>query len=754
MSCPPTRCWSRCSTRAAVLPRLLAALAALDYPPHLLDVRLLIEADDAETLVAVRRAELAPHVTIVEVPPGHPRTKPRALAYGLLHARGERLVVFDAEDRPAPDQLRRAVAAFYRAGPRVACLQARLATFNTTQNLLTRWFAADYAAQFDLVLPALARRGAPLPLGGTSNHFVTQQLTEVGGWDPYNVTEDADLGVRLHRAGLRAAVLDATTLEEATSELSCWVRQRSRWSKGHVQTLLVHLRHPLRLVARLGVRGTLWFALVARRGAVVAGRAAAVGAVDAVVRDRGRLARRRLPRPGVPSRRHRARRGERRRGPGRRRGRAPARDVRHGPVRAARPAGVGPGLVRRVARGPPAARAPAPVGEDAARPRRRGDALMATNALSARTLPSAPARAATHPGALAQLALFALVAAGYAALGAWLVAGADVVANAAVERLAHAYLAWHGEPAGLGALGTDVPPLTGLALLPFALIAPVATSLAALPAFGAVCGAVTVTVLDRTLARCGMRASRRAALLAAFALNPLVAFHFAAGTPAALTLALLALALHGLVSWSVSADPRGLLAAGVGFALTALTRYELAAWGIVALLAVAFGLAARGAREDEIEGSAAAFGAPGVAAFAVWTLIVAAATGAAFGWIGDAWEINPRRRPARGGAARARARARRPGLPAGLPRRPGALRDLGRPRRPAGARARRARRGRHARRGAARLRRRRLGTARARPPGCRCCWPPWSAWAGPTAAPAATARRCGARRSASCCSAA
>jgi glycosyltransferase XagB len=242
--------------------RLLAALAALDYPRHRLDLRLLVEADDAETLAALERCTLPAHATVVEVPPGTPRTKPRALAYGLLLARGEHIVVYDAEDRPAPDQLRHAVAAFGRAGPRVACLQARLAPYNAARGLLERWFAADYAVQFDLLLPALAARRWPLPLGGTSNHFRTAHLVELGGWDPFNVTEDADLGMRLHKAGLRTAVLDSTTLEEAPGELGNWLRQRSRWSKGHVQTLLVHLRHPARLVARLGPGGALAFLFV------------------------------------------------------------------------------------------------------------------------------------------------------------------------------------------------------------------------------------------------------------------------------------------------------------------------------------------------------------------------------------------------------------------------------------------------------------------------------------------------------------
>ena len=244
---------------AAVVPRLLAALDGLDYPRHRLDVRLLVEADDAETLTAVRRATLGAHMTVVAVPPGQPRTKPRALAYGLLFARGEHVVVYDAEDRPAPDQLRLAVAAFARCGPRVACLQARLGCFNGDRGLLERWFAADYAVQFDLLLPALARRGWPVPLGGTSNHFLTERLVEVGGWDPFNVTEDADLGVRLHKAGLRTAILDSTTVEEAPGELGNWMRQRSRWSKGHLQTLLVHLRHPARLVQRLGPGGAVAF---------------------------------------------------------------------------------------------------------------------------------------------------------------------------------------------------------------------------------------------------------------------------------------------------------------------------------------------------------------------------------------------------------------------------------------------------------------------------------------------------------------
>jgi cellulose synthase/poly-beta-1,6-N-acetylglucosamine synthase-like glycosyltransferase len=240
---------------------LLEHLARLEYPVARLDVKLLLEADDEETIAAVRRSRHGDHIQLVLVPAAAPRTKPKALNYGLGLARGELVTIFDAEDEPDPLQLRRAAVAMARLGPEVACLQAKLAYSNVEQNLITRWFSLEYAMWFSYFLPGLASLGAPLPLGGTSNHFRRHVLEHVGAWDPHNVTEDADLGLRLHREGYEVRVLESTTLEEANSDFVNWIKQRSRWYKGYAQTFLVHVREPVQLTRELGWLGALEVAL-------------------------------------------------------------------------------------------------------------------------------------------------------------------------------------------------------------------------------------------------------------------------------------------------------------------------------------------------------------------------------------------------------------------------------------------------------------------------------------------------------------
>ena len=242
---------------AEVIARTIAALENLDYPAERLDIRLLLEEDDRETIDAARRATSVLPREIILIPQGLPRTKPKACNVGLLGAKGEFVTIYDAEDRPERLQLRRAVAAFRRLPPLVACLQAKLTYHNVHQNLLTRWFTAEYETWFSLMLPALARIGGPVPLGGTSMHIPRSILQAVGAWDPFNVTEDADLGVRLQRLGYEVAVLDSTTLEEANSDVVNWVRQRSRWYKGYLQTWLVHMRQPFRLWREVGGRAFL-----------------------------------------------------------------------------------------------------------------------------------------------------------------------------------------------------------------------------------------------------------------------------------------------------------------------------------------------------------------------------------------------------------------------------------------------------------------------------------------------------------------
>ncbi|MDO1481916.1 glycosyltransferase [Rhodococcus ruber] len=238
---------------------LIAAMTAIDYPAGKLQVLLLLEEDDAVTIAAAREAGLGEIVEILLVPAADPRTKPKACNYGLHFATGDVVTIFDAEDLPDPLQLRRVAVAFDRLGDDVACVQAKLAFHNGTQNMLTGWFTADYALWFNFVLPGLMRSNSPIPLGGTSNHIRRSVFDEIGAWDPYNVTEDADLGVRIAESGYRTAVLDSTTLEEANSDPINWIRQRSRWYKGYLQTWLVHVRRPVQLWRGIGTVGMLRF---------------------------------------------------------------------------------------------------------------------------------------------------------------------------------------------------------------------------------------------------------------------------------------------------------------------------------------------------------------------------------------------------------------------------------------------------------------------------------------------------------------
>jgi cellulose synthase/poly-beta-1,6-N-acetylglucosamine synthase-like glycosyltransferase len=244
---------------AHMLPRLLLSLTHLDWPAAKLDIKIILEAIDLDTVGAARALNLPGNVEIVVVPELHPRTKPKALNYALPLARGEYLVIFDAEDRPDRDQLRRAYAAFRRGSPNLACLQAALNIYNASGNWLTRQFTLEYCALFDALLPALAKLRLPIPLGGTSNHFRISALKWLMAWDPFNVTEDADLGIRLARSGYRCAVLPSTTYEEAPCSLMLWLRQRTRWLKGYIQTWLVHMRFPSKLWRELGPLGFLGF---------------------------------------------------------------------------------------------------------------------------------------------------------------------------------------------------------------------------------------------------------------------------------------------------------------------------------------------------------------------------------------------------------------------------------------------------------------------------------------------------------------
>ena len=247
---------------AEVVHQLVSNLEKLDYPVSRLEVLLLLEEDDAETIAAAKAARLPPWMTIITVPRGQPQTKPKACNVGLFLARGEYLVIYDAEDKPDPDQLKKSIVAFERGGERMVCVQAALNYWNVYENFLTKMFTAEYSFWFDYMLPGLDALQLPIPLGGTSNHFRTDGLRRLGGWDPFNVTEDADLGIRASALGYSVGVINSTTYEEANRNLGNWIRQRSRWVKGYMQTSLVHARSPWSLIRVAGFRETFGFALL------------------------------------------------------------------------------------------------------------------------------------------------------------------------------------------------------------------------------------------------------------------------------------------------------------------------------------------------------------------------------------------------------------------------------------------------------------------------------------------------------------
>lgn len=238
-----------------VLPILAAALRSMNYPRSKLDIKLVLEESDLETIAAAKAQAMDAMIEIVRVPYSEPRTKPKACNYALHLARGKYLTIYDAEDKPEPDQLKKAFLAFQKLGQDTACVQAHLNYFNAKENWLTRMFTLEYTLWFDMFLPALDRLKVPIPLGGTSNHFDMAKLREVGAWDPFNVTEDADLGLRFAALGYHVGVVNSVTYEEANSQLRNWIRQRSRWIKGYIQTWLVNMRHPVKLFQRVGFRG-------------------------------------------------------------------------------------------------------------------------------------------------------------------------------------------------------------------------------------------------------------------------------------------------------------------------------------------------------------------------------------------------------------------------------------------------------------------------------------------------------------------
>ncbi|MES2432570.1 MAG: glycosyltransferase family 2 protein [Pseudomonadota bacterium] len=239
--------------------KLAARLDRLDYPRELLDILLVVEQEDQMTRNALNTSDLPGWMRVIVVPDGSVKTKPRALNYALDHCRGSIVGIYDAEDAPEPDQIRKIVDRFHQRGPEVVCLQGQLDYYNPRSNWLSRCFTIEYASWFRMFLPGIERMGMAIPLGGTTLFFRRAALEELGGWDAQNVTEDADLGLRLFRHGYRTELIDTTTFEEANCRSFPWVKQRSRWIKGYMMTWITHMRDPRLLWQQLGPRCFIGF---------------------------------------------------------------------------------------------------------------------------------------------------------------------------------------------------------------------------------------------------------------------------------------------------------------------------------------------------------------------------------------------------------------------------------------------------------------------------------------------------------------
>ena len=245
-----------------VVVNLIKSIKDIDYPQNKLDVIFLFEEHDRKTIEIAKSCKPPNTWRFFYVPNGTPTTKPKACNYGLYFSRGEYLVIYDAEDIPEPDQLKKALAAFINNGPDYSCFQAYLNYYNKYENFLTRMFTLEYTYWFDYMLNGLHVLKLPIPLGGTSNHFRTEDLKKISGWDPFNVTEDADLGIRFSAEGKKVGIIKSTTYEEATCNTGNWIRQRSRWIKGYMQTSIVYNRHPIKMIRKIGFKNWLSFQLL------------------------------------------------------------------------------------------------------------------------------------------------------------------------------------------------------------------------------------------------------------------------------------------------------------------------------------------------------------------------------------------------------------------------------------------------------------------------------------------------------------
>lgn len=236
---------------AEVMEQIVSSMRSIDYPEDKLELIITVEAFDTATRDAIARVGIPENWRICVLPDTEPKTKPKALNVAFKEMHGEFFVIYDAEIIPDRDQLKKAYLAF-REHPEIACFQTRLDHYNYETNLLTKLFNTEFSFHYDLFIPGLQSLNAPIPLSGHSSHFRTDAVRRIGAWDPYNVTEDCEMGIRLYRHGYRTGFINSVSREEAASSVSSWVKQRTRWMKGFMQTSIVHTRRPLLLAQELG----------------------------------------------------------------------------------------------------------------------------------------------------------------------------------------------------------------------------------------------------------------------------------------------------------------------------------------------------------------------------------------------------------------------------------------------------------------------------------------------------------------------
>lgn len=225
----------------SILKNLLDSINNLDYPKDKFDIKFVVDEEDIKTIEAGKELLKKFNFDLIIVPDYRIKSKPLSCNYALKFIKGEYITIYDAEDRPEKYQLKKAIQKFKELGNDYVCLQASLHFYNKYKNFLTYCFSIEYSMWFDFTIRSIDKFGSFFPLGGTSNHFKAKKLLELGKWDGFNVTEDAELGVRIARAGYKVSYLNSITEEECPITIHAWIKQRTRWIKGFMQTFCEYM---------------------------------------------------------------------------------------------------------------------------------------------------------------------------------------------------------------------------------------------------------------------------------------------------------------------------------------------------------------------------------------------------------------------------------------------------------------------------------------------------------------------------------